>query len=172
MSKGFIPATPNNFLFQLLINLHPFMKIEEPTFRSDALLKHLVVLWEKSVRATHFFLSELHIRQIATYVPVALQQIPHLLIVRDTADIPIAFMGIEGQKLEMLFISPEERGKGIGSKLLQHAVHHFSVHELCVNEQNPAARSFYEHNGFKVYKRTEFDEQGNPFPLLYMKRIK
>ena len=24
--------------------------------------------------------------------------------------------------------------------------------------------------GFEVYKRTELDEQGNPYPLLYMKR--
>lgn len=34
--------------------------------------------------------------------------------------------------------------------------------ELC-------ARDFYEHLGFKVYKRSELDEQGNPYPILYMK---
>ena len=38
-----------------------------------------------------------------------------------------------------------------------------------VNEQNPLAKGFYEYMGFKVYKRTECDEQGNPYPLLYMK---
>lgn len=37
-----------------------------------------------------------------------------------------------------------------------------------VNEQNPQARGFYEHMGFEVYKRTDHDEQGNPWPLLYM----
>ena len=25
--------------------------------------------------------------------------------------------------------------------------------------------------GFEVYKRTELDEQGEPYPLLYMQRI-
>ena len=44
------------------------------------------------------------------------------------------------------------------------------IKELAVNEQNPLARGFYEHMGFEVYKRTELDEQGNPYPLLYMKR--
>ena len=28
---------------------------------------------------------------------------------------------------------------------------------------------FYEHLGFKTYKRTDHDEEGNPYPLLYMK---
>ena len=44
------------------------------------------------------------------------------------------------------------------------------VERLTVNEQNPAARGFYEHMGFAVYKRTETDEQGGPYPLLYMRR--
>ena len=46
----------------------------------------------------------------------------------------------------------------------------FFVNDLAVNEQNPNAKGFYEHLGFTVYKRTELDEQGNPYPLLYMKR--
>lgn len=32
-----------------------------------------------------------------------------------------------------------------------------------------AGRGFYEHMGFQVYKRTDLDEQGNPYPLLYMR---
>ncbi|ERK47335.1 hypothetical protein [Faecalitalea cylindroides] len=46
----------------------------------------------------------------------------------------------------------------------------FGINDLAVNEQNPLAKEFYEHMGFIVYKRTETDEQGNPYPLLYMKR--
>ena len=44
------------------------------------------------------------------------------------------------------------------------------MERLTVNEQNPQAKGFYEHMGFHVYKRTELDEQGNPYPLLYMRR--
>lgn len=39
-----------------------------------------------------------------------------------------------------------------------------------MNEQNPLAKGFYEHMGFRVYGRTEKDGQGNPYPILYMKR--
>lgn len=33
----------------------------------------------------------------------------------------------------------------------------------------PQAVGFYEHMDFRTYKRTDFDEEGNPYPLLYMK---
>ena len=82
---------------------------------------------------------------------------------------PIAFMGIEDKKLEMLFIKNSERGKGIGKQLLNYAIEHYNVNELEVNEQNPNAKGFYEYMGFKTYKRTELDEQGNPYPILYMR---
>ena len=45
----------------------------------------------------------------------------------------------------------------------------YNINELIVNEQNPNSKGFYEHLGFKVYKRTELDEQGNHYPILYMR---
>lgn len=78
-------------------------------------------------------------------------------------------MGVENQILEMLFIDPDERGKGLGRKLLQLGISDYAVKELTVNEQNPQAKGFYEHMGFEVYKRTDTDEQGGPYPLLYMR---
>ena len=81
-------------------------------------------------------------------------------------------MGIAENRLEMLFLLPEERGKGLGGRLLRLATEKYGVTELTVNEQNPLARGFYEHMGFTVYKRSELDEQGSPYPLLYMKLFK
>ena len=66
--------------------------------------------------------------------------------------------------------SNKSRGKGGGKQLLQYGIENYAINELTVNEQNPLAKGFYEYMGFEVYKRTEFDEQGNPYPLLYMKR--
>ena len=34
----------------------------------------------------------------------------------------------------------------------------------------PQAVGFYEHMGFSTYRRTELDEEGRPYPLLYMRR--
>lgn len=117
------------------------MKIVEVKERTPDLIKGLLEVWENSVRATHLFLSDSEIQSIKKYVPQALNEVLHLLIAEDESGRAVAFMGVEAGSLEMLFIAPEERGKG-----------------------------FYEHMGFQVYKRTDLDEQGNPYPLLYMRR--
>ncbi len=147
------------------------IKIIEVDKRVDALIIKLIQLWEKSVRATHLFLPESEILNIKEkFLPDALKNISHLVIAKEEGK-AIGFMGIEEQKLEMLFVLPEKRGKGIGKKLLEYGIKNYSINELTVNEQNPQAKGFYEHLGFKVYKREEVDEQGNPYPILYMQLI-
>jgi len=102
-------------------------------------------------------------------VPKALNGVEHLIIIENESYQPIAFMGIEAKKLEMLFIKNSERGKGLGKHLLNYGIENYNVNELAVNEQNPNAKGFYEHMGFKVYQRNELDDQGNPYPILYMR---
>lgn len=145
------------------------MKIKEVRDRTLSLTEQLLKVWESSVRATHLFLSEDEIENIKKYVPQALKEIPCLIAAENEEQILVGFMGIAGQHLEMLFISNEERGKGLGRELLEYGIEKYSVNDLAVNEQNPLAKGFYEHMGFEVYKRTECDEQGNPYPLLYMR---
>lgn len=145
------------------------MRITEVKERNLLLIEQLLEVWEDSVKATHLFLSDNEIENIKQYIPQALKEISHLIITEDENNIPIAFMGIEGQKLEMLFVFSKERGKGIGKQLIQYGIEKYLVTELGVNEQNPQAKGFYEHMGFKVYKRTDTDEQGNPYPILYMR---
>lgn len=147
------------------------MTIIELKERPPELLRQLLEIWESSVRATHLFLSDGEIENIKQYVPQALKSVPNLIIAENQNGRPIGFMGIAEQKLEMLFIADSERGKGAGKRLLQYGIDNYSVNELAVNEQNPLAKGFYEHMGFKVSKRTDIDEQGAPYPLLYMKRV-
>lgn len=145
------------------------MEILEVADRTPDLINQLLEVWENSVRATHLFLSEKEIKSIREYVPQALREIAHLMIAEDEAGCAAAFMGIEDGTLEMLFIAPKERGKGLGKRLIQYGMENYGIKRLAVNEQNPQARGFYEHMGFHVYKRTDHDEQGNPYPLLYMR---
>lgn len=146
------------------------MKIIEVKERSPVLIQNLLDVWESSVKATHLFLSVDEINNIKKYVPQALQGIQSLVVAENEQGNPIGFMGIQEQMLEMLFVSAQERGKGVGKKLLEYGMKHYTVRELAVNEQNPLAKEFYEYMGFEVYKRTEQDEQGNPYPLLYMRK--
>ncbi len=133
------------------------------------LIEQLVKVWKASVKEIHLFLSELEIDNIEKFVPQALAGISHLIVAENQSGVPVAFMGIDEQKLEMLFIDPKERGHGLGKKLVEYGIKEYSINKLGVNEQNPQAKGFYEHMGFEVYKRTEVDEQGMPYPILYMK---
>lgn len=145
------------------------MKIFEVQNRTLDLMNQLLAVWEGSVRATHLFLSDIEIKRIKEYVPQALNEIAHLVIAENDGGFPVAFMGIENGTLEMLFISQDERGRGLGKSMIQYGIKNYAVARLAVNEQNPQAKGFYEYMGFHVYKRADYDEQGNPYPLLYMK---
>ena len=146
------------------------MEIYEAADRTPELISQLLAVWESSVRATHLFLSGQEIAAIKAYVPEALAGVAHLLVAETANQCPTAFMGIENRTLEMLFIAPAERGKGLGRRLLQYGIDQYGVNDLTVNEQNPQAIGFYAHMGFRAYKRTELDGQGNSYPLIYMRR--
>ena len=83
--------------------------------RNPILVEQLVKVWKGSVKETHTFLSDEEINHIQEYVPQALREVPHLMIIEDDHGFPCAFMGINEHKLEMLFVSPEARGRGLAS---------------------------------------------------------
>ncbi|KGQ51805.1 GNAT family N-acetyltransferase [Gallibacterium anatis] len=145
------------------------MNIIQVENRTTLPLEKLLDLWQASVEATHHFLSAEEIAAIRPYVPEAFKGVEHLFLAEEDSEI-IGFMGINGTKLEMLFIASEQRGKGIGKTLLQHGVVKFGVNSLTVNEQNPQAVGFYQYMGFQTVERHELDEQGNPYPILIMKK--
>lgn len=138
------------------------IKISVIRNRTPQTIASLLCVWERSVRATHDFLSDAEIRRIRAYVPQALQGVQHLIAAKSVA-------GVENRRIEMLFVAPERRGAGIGKALLRYAVRAFGADEVTVNEQNAQAVGFYEHMGFTAYRRTDTDEQGGPYPLLYMR---
>lgn len=138
------------------------------TERAPELIDQLTRVWERSVRTTHTFLSEAEVAQIKPFVPQALAGV-ETLVVAERDDAPVGFMGVRGDRLEMLFLDPDVRGQGLGRRLLEHGIERLGVTELTVNEQNPQAVGFYERLGFSTYRRTELDEEGRPYPLLYMR---
>ncbi|MBZ6369245.1 MULTISPECIES: acetyltransferase [Enterobacter] len=131
--------------------------------------ERLVAIWESSVRATHHFLQE---SDIAALRPLLLNAyLPNLTVVmaQDDAGVIYGFLGVDENRIEMLFVDDASRGKGVGKLLLQHAIAAFGANEVDVNEQNPLGVGFYRHMGFELVGRSELDGQGNPFPLLLMR---
>ena len=134
-------------------------------------LDPLVALWERSVRATHDFLTEADIGALRPLVREALSDDALELWVLTERDVPIGFMGLAGHDIAALFLEPARRGQGGGRGLVAHA-QQLRDGDLTVdvNEQNPAARGFYEALGFVVVGRSPLDDGGRPFPILHMRR--
>jgi putative acetyltransferase len=135
---------------------------------SDALL----ALWERSVRATHDFLTEADIVALRPLAGEALNDDAlELWVLTETGDVPIGFMGLAGDDIAALFLEPARRGQGGGRRLVAHAqALRGGDLTVDVNERNPAARGFYEALGFVVVGRSPLDGGGRPFPLLHMRR--
>lgn len=136
--------------------------------RTNTFIDALAAVWEASVRATHHFLTQDDIQTLRPFVRTGLSGVETLVVTHDNHT-PIAFMGIEAEKIEMLFVSPDCFGKGIGRELAEFGIARYGVRYVDVNEQNPQAAGFYRHIGFEVFERSERDEQGNLFPILKMK---
>lgn len=145
------------------------MELFEEQERTPQLLSGLLEVWEASVRTSHRFLTEPEIQRIQGYVPQALAEVPCLITAGEGPERPAAFMGIQGRRLEMLFLAPEVWGTGLGRRLLAYGIRRHGVRELTVYEQNPRAVGFYAHMGFETYRRTDRDEEGGLYPLLYMR---
>ncbi len=136
--------------------------------RDSELVSRLLKLWEASVRATHLFLQEDDIKRLTPAAREAICGIPVLLTAGNKEGQICGFAGIDEDSLEMLFIAPDCFGHGIGKSLLRTAIEKYGVAKVDVNEQNPKARGFYEHIGFVVKSRSEYDGYGNNFPILHM----
>ena len=139
----------------------------EATSKEDYIL--ILEVWEASVRATHHFLKEEDIEFFKPLILNTYLDAVDLRVVKNRENRIVGFLGVADHNLEMLFIHPDFRGKGIGKALLEHAVKEMEVTKVDVNEQNDQAVGFYQYLGFKIYGRSEVDGLGKPYPLLHMK---
>ena len=127
----------------------------------------LVALWEASVRATHHFLHEEDIARYRPQVCAGLQALD-IHLTRDEDGTVTAFAALGGTKLEMLFVRPDRRGRGLGGQIVRHCVAARGVRHVDVNEQNTQAVGFYQRMGFVRVGRDERDSAGRPYPILHM----
>jgi putative acetyltransferase len=128
----------------------------------------IMVVWEASVRATHHFLKEEDLQYFKPLIRNEYLYAVNLFGTYDEQGRLTGFLGTSYDKVEMLFIDPSCRGKGIGKTLLQYAVDVLGIRKVDVNEQNAQAVGFYEHYGFTVVGRSELDGTGRPYPILSM----
>lgn len=137
--------------------------------RSMLLIGDILEIWEASVRASHRFLTEEDIKALYPQAEEAVQQIETLWVIQDGLR-TVGFMGVQERKIEMLFLHPDYFRKGLGKIFVERAFRDLNVEYVDANEQNPDAVKFYERMGFRTFHRDATDDQGNPFPILRMKK--
>ena len=130
----------------------------------------LIEVWEASLRATHDFLPEKEIEPLKALLLDQYFDAVVLKCFKNKQGKITGFCGVADKKIEMLFIMPSAQGQGVGSALCQHAIEHENATRVDVNEQNTRAIDFYKKMGFIVVARSDFDEQGRPYPLLNMEK--
>jgi putative acetyltransferase len=138
----------------------------EKVIKADHL--QLIDVWEASVRATHHFLAEADLQALKPLILAQYFDAVDLRCAKNAQGEILGFCGVHDGNIEMLFISPAARGKGLGALLAAHAVKEQGATKVDVNEQNEQALGFYQHIGFKVTGRSPVDGQGKPYPLLHM----
>ena len=133
----------------------------------------LLEVWERSVRATHHFLTDADVQALR---PLVAQELAsntlEWWVLTSDGDVVIGFLGLTTGTIEALFIDPTLHGRGGGKLLVAHAQTLASDGALAVdvNEQNEAAVGFYKAIGFSVIDRSPTDAGGRPFPILHMRR--
>lgn len=129
----------------------------------------LLDIWLRSVRATHTFLTEADIQSLLPVVKDVALPALELWVLADVDGTLMGFMGLDGAKLEALFLAPEHAGRGGGRLLVEHALQLKGPLTCDVNEQNPEALHFYQKLGFQITGRSPTDSDGRPFPLVHLR---
>lgn len=130
----------------------------------------LVAIWRSAVDATHGFLADADRADFEGQL-IGVHFAAVRLTVAEIDGVPVGFAGTAGERLEMLFVHADARGRGVGSALLRHAIAEQGIRVVDVNEQNEQAIEFYLRRGFVVTGRSELDEAGRPYPLLQMEAL-
>lgn len=128
----------------------------------------LLDIWLRAVRATHHFLQPSEIDDLLPQVRDLYLPAVEVWVAVDADDQPQGFIGLNDSHVEMLFIDPVWRGRGLGRALLDFTRELRGTLSVDVNEQNPLAVGFYLHYGFIQSGRSPTDGEGRPFPLLHM----
>ena len=132
-------------------------------------LRHLLEIWSRSVRATHHFLAEADIQSLLPIVRDTVLPNLELWVLCERNEVAGGFIGLDGARLEALFIDPRYIRGGGGKCLVEHARRLKGRLVVSVNEQNVEALAFYFACGFEVTGRSPVDDGGRPFPLLHMR---
>lgn len=128
--------------------------------------EQMILVWEKSVKATHHFISSEEVDRLKELVK-KIDFTSYSVYCLTSGNKVLGFLGVENNVIETLFLDPEYIGQKLGTKLMNFALNDLKADKVNVNEQNIDAIKFYSKFGFVTYERIEKDSEG--YPILKMK---
>ncbi|MBC2144258.1 GNAT family N-acetyltransferase [Listeria innocua] len=126
----------------------------------------ILAIWEKSVIATHDFLTAEDRQFYKEQIPLFLDNVE--LFLWFAGEQVVGFSGTSERELDMLFLDPVATGNGYGSQILGWLIENKQINLVDVNEQNENATIFYLKHGFVVSSRSDLDGFGKPYPILHL----
>ena len=136
----------------------------------SSMLPAMLKIWEDSVRASHFFLTDSDIVEIKEEAKGAFEFLQNILVAKVGEDFA-GFIGVSEKTIEMLFANPKFFNLGLGKRLILEATNRFfdKQNEILVdcNEQNERGLEFYKKLGFKQVSRSEKDPSGRDFAIIH-----
>ncbi|EAF5656720.1 GNAT family N-acetyltransferase [Listeria innocua] len=126
----------------------------------------ILAIWERSVIATHDFLTAEDRQFYKEQIPLFLDNVE--LFLWFSGEEVVGFSGTSERELDMLFLDPVATGNGYGSQILGWLIENRRINLVDVNEQNENATRFYLKHGFVVSSRSDSDGFGKPYPILHL----
>ncbi|EAD5868441.1 GNAT family N-acetyltransferase [Listeria innocua] len=126
----------------------------------------ILAIWEKSVIATHDFLTAEDRQFYKEQIPLFLDNVE--LFLWFAGEEVVSFSGTSERELDMLFLDPVATGNGYGSQILGWLIENKRINLVDVNEQNENVKRFYLKRGFMVSSRSDLDGFGKPYPILHL----
>ena len=135
-----------------------------------SMLPAMLKIWEDSVRASHFFLTDSDIVEIKEEVKGAFEFLQNILVAKVGEDFA-GFIGVSEKSIEMLFVASKFFNLGLGKRLIFEAVNAFFTEQdeilLDCNEQNERGLTFYQKLGFKERSKSQKDSKGRDFAIIH-----
>lgn len=137
-------------------------------YRAETDRAALSAIWLDASRGAHAFLGEARLLEQQTlietrYLPLAETWVAEI------AGQPAGFISLLGSFIGGLFVMPAWQGRGVGRRLVAHALALKGTLELDVYLQNDGAVAAYRAMGFREVSRTDTDAEGLPFPTARLR---
>ena len=134
----------------------------------EADLDALTDVWERAAHSSHGFMDADDFAELRPFMRDA--YLPSMDVRLAEADgEPVAFVGSNGQHVELLYVDPPMHGRGLGTRLLAE-VGPDGARSVEVYADNTVGVGFYRSQGFVEVLRRETDAAGRLYPMVVLER--